>query len=244
MRSGKLTYSKQGEGAIPTEQFLISSPIGHLKICVRQNRLSSISKAKPAEIKAWQQRQSQVVPSAKTRRPALVQASKTGPANTLTDSVKAEPSDLKAGHAASALTNSAKAEPLNSYSKKLSSFALSVQRQLEDYFQKKRKNFSLPLEPPNGTPFQNKLWRALHSIPYGQTKSYGEVARQLNKPKGARAVGQACANNPLLIVTPCHRVVSKKNPKKNPKKDRKKHIGGFALGLKAKKHLLELEQSK
>ncbi len=80
-----------------------------------------------------------------------------------------------------------------------------------------------------GTDFQQKVWRALGNIPYGSTLSYTEVAKRIGVGGGSRAVGQACGKNPFLIVVPCHRVVAQKG------------LGGFALGLKVKRFLLQLE---
>ena len=74
------------------------------------------------------------------------------------------------------------------------------------------------------------MWQALQKIPYGKTITYGELALKLGYPKGARFIGQCCAKNPCLILVPCHRVLSQKG------------LGGFALGLKAKKRLLSIEK--
>ena len=111
----------------------------------------------------------------------------------------------------------------------LSVFSKFVKKQLEDYFQGNLRYFQIPLSI-KGKPFQKKVWQALQQIPWGQTKTYGQIALEIKCPKGARAVGSCCARNPLLIVVPCHRVVSQKA------------LGGFALGIKAKKTLLHLEQ--
>ena len=113
----------------------------------------------------------------------------------------------------------------------LSPFGRSVQRQLEAYFAGKRREFSIPLSPLRGTEFQKKAWEALRAIPWGQTETYGALARQVGCPKGARALGSACAKNPFLIVVPCHRALAAKG------------LGGFAMGLKAKKVLLSIEGS-
>ena len=85
---------------------------------------------------------------------------------------------------------------------------------------------SLQLE---GTPFQNKVWKEISKIKYGQTRTYAELAKKLKS--SPRAVGTACGKNPCLILIPCHRVVAKNG------------LGGFALGLRAKKLLLDLEKS-
>ena len=82
-----------------------------------------------------------------------------------------------------------------------------------------------------GTPFQRAVWRELQKIPRGETRSYGDIARKIGRPKAARAVGGACAANPFLIAVPCHRAIAKGG---GP--------GGFALGLKAKRILLGAEK--
>src|SRR5277367_3279841 len=78
--------------------------------------------------------------------------------------------------------------------------------QLRQYFAGRRAEFDLPLAP-QGTPFQLSVWRELRKIPYGQTISYGELARRIGNPKASRAVGSANGSNPLPIVVPCHRVI-------------------------------------
>lgn len=110
----------------------------------------------------------------------------------------------------------------------LSHSAKKIKNQLEGYFLKKTKNFKISLYE-RGTLFQKTVWQELQKIPYGKTITYGELAKKIGRPKGARAVGQACAKNPFLIVVPCHRVVSQN------------HLGGFALGIKAKQILLRGE---
>src|SRR5579872_3947776 len=103
-------------------------------------------------------------------------------------------------------------------------------RQLREYFARKRAEFDLPLAP-EGTPFQRAVWRQLQQIPYGQTISYGELARRVGNPKASRAVGSANGANPLPIVIPCHRVIAGDGS-----------IGGFGGGLPTKESLLALEQ--
>ena len=105
-------------------------------------------------------------------------------------------------------------------------------RQLAEYFQGQRQEFSLPLAP-QGTPFQQRVWSALQTIPYGQTRSYGEIARQVNSPKGARAVGMANHRNPIAVFIPCHRVVGQNGA-----------LTGYAGGLWRKEKLLELEKGR
>lgn len=79
-------------------------------------------------------------------------------------------------------------------------------RQLNEYFSGKRKRFTIHLAP-KGTPFQQRVWQALRTIPYGRTSSYGQIAKAVGKPKAARAVGAANGQNPISIIVPCHRVI-------------------------------------
>jgi methylated-DNA-[protein]-cysteine S-methyltransferase len=102
-------------------------------------------------------------------------------------------------------------------------------RQLAEYFAGRRRSFQLPLAP-RGTPFQLRCWAALEEIPYGRTATYGEIARQVDSPRGFRAVGMACHRNPLPIFIPCHRVVGASGA-----------LTGFAAGLDCKAALLRLE---
>ena len=83
---------------------------------------------------------------------------------------------------------------------------VEAKTQLKEYFEGKRRAFSLPLSL-QGTDFQKKDWQALLQIPYGETRSYGEIARMIGCPKGSRAVGMANRNNPVAIIIPCHRVI-------------------------------------
>jgi len=103
-------------------------------------------------------------------------------------------------------------------------------RQLREYFAGKRTGFDLPLAP-RGTEFQRSVWRQLQEIPYGETISYGELARRVGNPKASRAVGSANGANPLPIVIPCHRVIAGNGT-----------LGGFGGGLPMKQTLLALEQ--
>ena len=102
-------------------------------------------------------------------------------------------------------------------------------RSLADYFKGKLKKFTVPLDF-QGTDFQKRVWKALLTIPFGETRSYGEIARQLGKPTASRAVGAANGRNPISIMAPCHRVVGSTG-----------QLTGFAGGLKAKNRLLTLE---
>ncbi len=104
-------------------------------------------------------------------------------------------------------------------------------KQLEEYFQHKRKDFSLPLAP-SGTDFQKKVWNILKEIPYGQVVSYKEISRRLGNEKQIRAAANANGRNPILIFIPCHRVIGSNGT-----------LTGYSGGLDKKKKLLEIEQS-
>ena len=104
-------------------------------------------------------------------------------------------------------------------------------KQLEEYFSGKRKHFDLPLNP-KGTTFQQSVWKGLISIPYGDTRSYKQVAQMVGNPKASRAVGMANNKNPIVIIIPCHRVVGSNGS-----------LVGYAYGLEMKKKLLELEKN-
>lgn len=102
---------------------------------------------------------------------------------------------------------------------------------VEDYMTGGSALFALPLSP-QGTPFQRKVWEALRQIPYGETRSYGQLAEMVGNPKASRAVGAANGKNTILIAIPCHRVVGADGS-----------LTGFAAGLEMKKELLALEQA-
>ena len=104
-----------------------------------------------------------------------------------------------------------------------------VIRQLEAYFEGKLQDFDLPLVL-DGTEFQVLVWRNLQKIPYGETISYGQLARRIGSPDAARAVGLANGSNPIPIIIPCHRVIGSNG-----------HLTGFGGGLPVKKKLLALE---
>jgi methylated-DNA-[protein]-cysteine S-methyltransferase len=108
---------------------------------------------------------------------------------------------------------------------------VETERQLKEYFSGKRNEFSIPLDM-RGTAFQKDVWRALQAIPFGTTLSYGQIAKQLGRPTASRAVGAANGRNPISIVVPCHRVIGSSGK-----------LTGFAGGLDAKAHLLNLETS-
>ncbi|QFU74701.1 methylated-DNA--[protein]-cysteine S-methyltransferase [Halioglobus maricola] len=102
-------------------------------------------------------------------------------------------------------------------------------QQLQEYFRGERREFDLPLAP-GGTDFQNAVWGALARIPFGELRSYRDIAEALGKPTAMRAVGAANGRNPIPIVVPCHRVIGSDGS-----------LTGFAGGLEAKRTLLELE---
>jgi methylated-DNA-[protein]-cysteine S-methyltransferase len=104
-----------------------------------------------------------------------------------------------------------------------------AEKQLKQYFSGKRKVFDLPLDF-KGTDFQKEVWKALLNIPHGETRTYGQIAKQLKRPKACRAVGAANGKNPISIIAPCHRVIGASG-----------ELTGFAGGLKAKAFLLNLE---
>lgn len=107
-----------------------------------------------------------------------------------------------------------------------------VANQLDEYFEGKRTKFELNISP-KGTEFQKKVWVELLKIPYGKTKSYQEIAEAVGKPKAQRAVGSACNKNPILLIIPCHRVISKTGK-----------LTGFACGIDRKEQLLKLEANR
>lgn len=107
---------------------------------------------------------------------------------------------------------------------------LQAERELEEYFAGRRRVFSVPLSM-GGTPFQMRVWQTLQEIPYGETASYGEIARRIGNAKAARAVGMANHVNPLPIFVPCHRVLGSNGK-----------LTGYAGGLEIKRFLLRLEK--
>ena len=108
---------------------------------------------------------------------------------------------------------------------------LKAEKQLNEYFAGTRTSFDLPLEFA-GTQFQNQVWNALLEIPFGETRTYGQIAKQLGKPNAMRAVGAANGKNPISIIAPCHRVIGANGD-----------LTGFAGGLGAKRYLLGMERS-
>jgi methylated-DNA-[protein]-cysteine S-methyltransferase len=109
------------------------------------------------------------------------------------------------------------------------SILVAAERQLREYFAGQRTQFTLALDV-TGTPFQRQVWAALRSIPYGETRSYAQIAEQIGHPRAVRAVGAANGRNPLSIVAPCHRVIGSGG-----------QLTGFAGGLEVKARLLAFE---
>jgi methylated-DNA-[protein]-cysteine S-methyltransferase len=109
---------------------------------------------------------------------------------------------------------------------------VETEQQLGEYFAGKRKEFSVYLAL-RGTRFQKDVWDALLAIPFGETRSYGQLAKQLGNPRATRAVGAANGKNPVSIIVPCHRVIGSSGK-----------LTGFAGGLNAKAHLLNLERKR
>jgi methylated-DNA-[protein]-cysteine S-methyltransferase len=113
-----------------------------------------------------------------------------------------------------------------------STLLAQAEMELKEYFQLRRKNFSLPLSP-QGTPFQKKIWQLLLKIPYGKTISYSEEAQMFGNGKYTRAVAGANRANPIPIIIPCHRVIAKDGT-----------LWGYASGLKNKQALQDLESQR
>lgn len=107
---------------------------------------------------------------------------------------------------------------------------LKAESQLGEYFSGKRQTFSIALDM-RGTPFQKNVWKALIAIPFGETRSYRQLAEQVGNPQASRAVGAANGKNPISIVVPCHRVIGSSGK-----------LTGFAGGLETKAQLLDLER--
>jgi methylated-DNA-[protein]-cysteine S-methyltransferase len=106
-----------------------------------------------------------------------------------------------------------------------------VADQLAEYFAGDRRDFDLPLEL-EGTEFQRRVWAQLRAIPYGETISYGELARRVGNPRASRAVGLANGRNPVAVIVPCHRVIAADGG-----------LGGYGGGSERKIHLLDLERN-
>src|SRR5258708_6803739 len=110
--------------------------------------------------------------------------------------------------------------------------AAGARQQVAEFFSGKRQSFTVKLAP-SGTAFQRQVWSALQRIPFGETRSYGQLAAQVGKPRAARAVGKANATNPICLLVPCHRVVGADGS-----------LTGFAFGESLKRRLLEHDGSR
>ena len=114
-------------------------------------------------------------------------------------------------------------------SEKETDFIKDIKNQLDEYFFGRRKIFDIQINP-KGTDFQKLVWSELQKIPYGETKSYSEIAAAAGNKNAQRAIGNACNKNPIMIIIPCHRVISKNN-----------NLGGYAYGKSIKQKLLNIE---
>lgn len=126
--------------------------------------------------------------------------------------------------------NEEKNEQKNKIIEKDTRLLLEVEKQLKEYFKGKRTKFEIPLNP-KGTEFMKKVWKELLKIPYGEVRTYKEIAEKVGNSKASRAVGMANNKNPIPIIIPCHRVIGSNNK-----------LVGYALGLDMKKYLLDLER--
>ncbi len=117
----------------------------------------------------------------------------------------------------------------DNYQEKNTKLLLKAEKELEEYFEGKRKKFNLPLKQ-EGTEFQKKVWNALEKIPYGEIRTYKEIANMVGNEKASRAVGMANNKNNIPIIIPCHRVIGSNGK-----------LVGYALGLDMKRYLLDLE---
>ncbi len=116
------------------------------------------------------------------------------------------------------------------YIREETALIIKTKNELEEYFNHERKSFDIPIKL-EGTSFQKRVWMKMQEIPYGEVVSYKELAILSGSPKSARAVGNVCHNNKILIIVPCHRVVASNG------------LGGFGLRLDIKVRLLELENN-
>lgn len=123
-----------------------------------------------------------------------------------------------------------KSKMIEDIKKKETPILKKAKTQLKEYFEGKRKHFDLPIKL-EGTDFQMKVWKELLKIPYGETRTYKEIAKKIDNPDSQRAVGNANNKNKIAIVIPCHRVVGSNGK-----------LIGYALGLEKKKYLIELEK--
>ena len=145
----------------------------------------------------------------------------------------------KAGLRAITLPQTTRQQAVDALGEQIQQAILSIEsfseleQKFQHYYSGEKTTFNDKLDFSNATAFQRLVWEATRLIPYGETKSYGWIARQIGKPKAARAIGQALGKNPFLIVVPCHRVIAADGT-----------LGGFGGGLEMKEALLELEKAK
>lgn len=120
--------------------------------------------------------------------------------------------------------------PMQGMNIKRTALMIKLEAELNEYFAGERKSFDIPFEE-SGTPWQRKCYAALRNIPYGEVRTYKQLASAAGNGRAARAAGGACHSNPLLIITPCHRVIGASGA-----------LTGFAAGIEAKQKLLEIEK--
>lgn len=120
--------------------------------------------------------------------------------------------------------------PANAPAGRTCSLLNQARRQLREYFRGRRRRFDLPVDLGLGTEFQRQVWQAIAAVPYGETTTYADIARLLDRPRACRAVGRAVAGNPFLIVVPCHRVLGARG-----------QLTGYSGGLQSKEWLLKHE---
>ena len=193
------------------EYFFISSPVGALKIGLKQNKLYFVGKVNACPIHKLKKSKSQGLQTVSNRNFFS--------AKQLSRKIRDKNLSYIVDERSPAVIRK----------QKLSFSAQNVKHQLQAYFNKELKRFNISL-CARGTTFQRKVWRAMRKIPWGQSKTYSQLARELKNPRAVRAIGNSCARNPFLIVVPCHRVTAQKG------------LGGFALGLRAKRQLIALEK--
>ena len=134
---------------------------------------------------------------------------------------------LEISYIEDALVSIKLAEKIKSLSKE-NAFAKNVKVQLDEYFSGKRKKFRVNIKP-EGSEFQKRVWNELINIPYGKTASYSEIAKNIGNANAQRAVGSACNKNPVMIIIPCHRVISKNG--NIGREEREPFISGFSANF-------------
>jgi methylated-DNA-[protein]-cysteine S-methyltransferase len=121
---------------------------------------------------------------------------------------------------------------ISAHWKRQDRFFIEAQRQIDAYFAGELTHFDLVLNLEQGTPFQQKVWQTLRSIPFGSLRTYQQIAEAVGHKKAARAIGMANSQNPIPLIVPCHRVIASNG-----------QLGGFASGLKIKEKLIQFETS-